>query len=265
MAIESKLKKDRLFLRFTWARLKNYFHRAKKSLYASIILCGFIVAIDLYLGNVEFVTQSIQVGVTLSCILFVFFFLVTKDDNPVDIIISGAEGESIVLDELKKLDNKFVLFNRVILPDEKSTVGTRELDFIAISKKSVYIVEVKNNRGFVQVENMAERWHVEKTSQNNKVYAKTIKNPIRQTFAQKKVLQTFLYNEKIFIKGIPVVTVVIFANDDAKLSESFIADDANQAVFELDTLLPFIHAKEQYLEEMPSRSRSRIIKKLEKR
>ena len=48
----------------------------------------------------------------------------------------------------------------------------------------------------------------------------------------------------IFIKGIPIVTVVIFANDDdAKLSESFIADDANQAVLELDTLLPFIKCK----------------------
>ena len=265
MAIESKLKKDRLFLRFTWVRLKNYYQRAIKSLYASVILCGFIVAVDLYLGNTEFIKQSIQVGVTLSSILFVFFFLVTKDDNPVDIIISGAEGESVVLDELKKLDNKFVLFNRVILPDEKSTVSTRELDFIAVSTKGILIVEVKNNRGSIRVENMADRWHVEKTSQNNKVYAKTIKNPIRQTFAQKKVLQTFLYNEKVFIKGIPIVTVVIFANDDAKLSDSFIAADANQAVLELDTLLPFIHAKEQYLEEMPSRSRSKIIKKLEKR
>ena len=265
MAIQSKLKKDRLFLRFTWARLKNYFHRAKKSLYASVILCGFIVAVDLYLGNTEFVKQSIQVGVTLSCILFVFFFLVTKDGNPVDIIISGAQGETTVLDELKNLDNEYVLFNRVILPDEKSTVGTREIDFIAVSKKSIYIVEVKNNRGTIQVENMADRWHVEKTSKNNKVYAKTIKNPIRQTFAQKKVLQTFLYNEKVFIKGIPVVTVVIFAHDDAKLSENFIAADANQAVLELDTLIPFINAKEQYLEEMPSRSRSKIIKKLEKR
>ena len=265
MAIESKLKKDRLFLRFTWARLTNYYQRAKKSLYASVILCGFIVAVDLYLGNTEFVKQSVQVGVTLSSILFVFFFLVTKDDNPVDIIISGAQGETTVLDELKKLDNQYVLFNRVILPDKRSTVGTREIDFIAVSKKGIYIIEVKNNRGFMQVESMADRWHVEKTSKNKKVFAKTIKNPIRQTFAQKKVLQTFLYNEKIFIKGIPFITVVIFANDDAKLSDNFIAADANQAVLKLDTLLSFISAKEQYLEEMSSGSRRKIIKKIEKR
>ncbi|QLE78377.1 NERD domain-containing protein [Francisella sp. Scap27] len=265
MAIETKLKKDRLFLRFTIARLKNYFYRAKKSLYASIILCGLIVGVDLYLGNVEFVTQSIEVGFTLAFILFVFFFLITKDDNPVDIIISGAEGETTVLTELKKLSNEFVLFNRIVLPDQKSSVGERELDFIAISKKSIYIVEVKNNRGFIKVENMADKWQVEKTTQNKKVYAKTIKNPIRQTFAQKKVLQTFLYNEKIYIKGIPVVTVVIFANDQAELSDNFIADDANQAVLELETLLPFIEAKEQYLESMPTRSRRKIIRKLDKR
>ncbi|WP_150466490.1 nuclease-related domain-containing protein [Francisella sp. SYW-9] len=265
MAIESKLKKDRLFLRFTWARLRNYLIRARKSLYSSIILCGLIVGVDLYLGNVEFVAQSLQIALTLGVILFVFFFLITKDDNPVDIIISGAEGETTVLDELKKLDNNFVLFNRVILPDQKSTVGNRELDFIAISRKGIYIVEVKNNRGYIQVENMAERWQVSKTSQNNKVYAKTIKNPIRQTFAQKKVLQTYLYKQRIYIKGIPVVTIVIFANDDAQLSENFIADDANQAVLSLKNLLPFIKAKEEYLEKMPSRSRKKIIRKLEKK
>ena len=265
MAIESRLKKNRLFLRFTWARLRNYLIRARKSLYASIILCGLIVGVDLYLGNVEFVTQSLEIGITLAFILFVFFFLITKDDNPVDIIISGAEGETTVLDELKKLDNNFILFNRVVLPDEKSTVGNREIDFIAISRKGIYIIEVKNNRGYIEVESMAERWNVSKTSQNNKVYAKTIKNPIRQTFAQKKVLQTFLYNQKIYIKGVPVVTIVIFANEDAQLSENFIADDANQAVLSLENLIPFIKAKEEYLEKMSTRSRRKIIRKLEKK
>ena len=166
--------------------------------------------------------------------------------------------------QLKRLDNSFVLFNRVVLPDEKSTVGNRELDLIAVSKKGVYIVEVKNNRGYIQVENMAERWQVSKTSQNNKIYAKTIKNPIRQTFAQKKVLQTYLYKQRVYIKGIPVVTIVIFANEDVQLSEDFIADDANQAVLSLKNLIPFINAKEQYLEKMPTRSRRKIIKKLEK-
>ncbi|MDE5002872.1 NERD domain-containing protein, partial [Francisella tularensis subsp. holarctica] len=43
MAIESRLKKNMLFLRFTWARLRNYLIIARKSLYASIILCGLIV------------------------------------------------------------------------------------------------------------------------------------------------------------------------------------------------------------------------------
>ncbi|MDE4980340.1 NERD domain-containing protein, partial [Francisella tularensis subsp. holarctica] len=80
-------------------------------------------------------------------IVFVFFFLITIDDNPVYIIISGAEGETTVLDELKKLDNNFVLFNRVVLPDEKSTVGKREIDFVAISRKGISIIDVINNRG----------------------------------------------------------------------------------------------------------------------
>ncbi|MDE4957410.1 NERD domain-containing protein, partial [Francisella tularensis subsp. holarctica] len=81
-----------------------------------------------------------EIGITLALILFVFFFLITKDDNHVDIIISGAEGETTVLDELKKLDNNIVLFNRVVLPDEKSKVCNIEIDFVSISRKGIYII-----------------------------------------------------------------------------------------------------------------------------
>lgn len=47
---------------------------------------------------------------------------------------------------------------------------------------------------------MAERWNVSKTSQNNKIYAKTIKNPIRQTFAQKKFYRHFFIIKRFISK-----------------------------------------------------------------
>ena len=262
MAIESKLKKDRNFLLLTRVRLRNYFIRLRKSLYASIILCVVIFGFNLYLGNISLLRDSLQIGVTLSIVLFIFIFLVTKNNNPVDIFISGAKGESIVLEHLKKLDNDFVLFNRVILPDEKSKVGNRELDFIVVSRKGVYIVEVKNNRGHIKVDGCSDKWQVSKVSSNNKIYSKDIKNPIRQTFAQKKVLQTYLYNKKVYIKGIPFITMVIFSNDEVQLSESFISNDANQVVLSLINLLPFIKAKEKYLKKISSSSRRKIIRQL---
>ncbi|MBD5784262.1 NERD domain-containing protein, partial [Francisella tularensis subsp. holarctica] len=123
----------------------------------------------------------------------------------------------------------------------------------------------KKYQGYFYVENMAESLNVSKSSKNNKIYSKTIKNPIWQTISQKKVLQTFLYNQKIYIKGVPVVTIVIFANEDAQLSENFIADDANQAVLSLENLIPFIKATEKYLEKMPTCSRRQFIRKLEKK
>ncbi|MDE5041486.1 NERD domain-containing protein, partial [Francisella tularensis subsp. holarctica] len=60
-------------------------------------------------------------------------------------------------------------------------------------------------------------------------------------------------------------TIVIFANEDAQLSENFIADDANLAVLSLENLIPFIKANEKYLEKMPTCSRRKIIRKLEKK
>ena len=265
MAIESKLKKDNLFFKIMLIRFRGYFHRLRKSLLSTIIFIGFIVGLVFYLGDNDLVKQSLEIAGTLGFILFIFLFLVTKDDNPIDIALAGAAGESTVLDELKKLDNNFVLYNSVILPDEKSTVGQRELDFVAVSKKAIYVVEVKNNRGYIHVENMAERWEVSKTSTFNKTYSKTIKNPIRQTFAQRKVLQTYLYKNKIYIKGIPVVTVVIFAHEEVELSDNFIAGDANQAVLLLEHLLPFVKMKEDSItEEMSGKSRKKIVKFLER-
>ena len=265
MANEKKLKKDRLFLRFTLARIKNYLSRVKNSFYSAAILFICIVAADLFLTDVEYVAQSLEIAFALSFILFVFFFLISKDDNPVGIVISGAEGETTVLNELKKLNDDFILFNRVILPDEKSSIGTREIDFIAMSKNGIFIVEVKNNRGYIKVESRADKWEVEKTTQFNKTYSKTIRNPIKQTFAQKKVLQTFLYKNKVYIKGLPVVTVVVFSNIDVELSDSFIAEDANQAVLPIGDLLGFIGVKDGYLENISPKTRRKIIKKLEKR
>ena len=96
-----------------------------------------------YLSDGSNIKQLLELATTLSLILFVFLFLITKNSNPLNIIISGAEGETQVLKKLKELDNDFVLFNRMILPDEKTTIGIRELDFIAISKKAIYIIEVK--------------------------------------------------------------------------------------------------------------------------
>ena len=265
MAVENKLKKNWLFFRFTWVKIKSFFTRVLKSLYPCVILFLIFTLTGYYLSDGSNIKQLLELATTLSLILFVFLFLITKNSNPLNIIISGAEGETQVLKKLKELDNDFVLFNRMILPDEKTTIGIRELDFIAISKKAIYIIEVKNNRGYVVVENMADRWHVEKKSQNNKIYSKMIKNPIRQTFAQKKVLQTYLYKQRVYVKGIPVVTVVVFANEDVKLSDSFISDDANQAVVCMDSLIPFIKAKEEYLKNMAPRVRKKAIRKLEKR
>ena len=54
-------------------------------------------------------------------------------------------------------------------------------------------------------------------------------------------------------------------NTDVELSDSFIAEDANQAVLPLVDLLGFIGVKDGYLENMSSKTRRKIIKQLEKR
>ncbi|MDE4996928.1 NERD domain-containing protein, partial [Francisella tularensis subsp. holarctica] len=53
--------------------------------------------------------------------------------------------------------------------------------------------------------------------------------------------------------------------EDAPLSENFLADDSYKDVLSLEILIPFIKSKEKYLEKIPTCSRRKIIRKLEKK
>ena len=264
MAILDNLKSNKLHYKVAIAKANSYLNRLKVSLLVAITLCIVVVFAATYIsGDKEVILNSLEVAITFSSIIFIFLFLVTKDDNPENMIKSGVTGENLVIKELKKLDDDFIIFNQITLPDERSSIGQRELDILVLSKKNIYIVEVKNNRGDIVVDAEAKEWYVEKVTQYNNTYAKKIRNPLRQIYAQNKVLNYYLRNKKIFMKMVGVVNIVVFANEEANLDNIYIKDDASEAVVCLEHLNMFIKHKEEYCEDIPSKIYKKTLKELE--
>ncbi|RFF27008.1 MULTISPECIES: nuclease-related domain-containing protein [unclassified Wenzhouxiangella] len=87
------------------------------------------------------------------------FFAALPGSSSVDAgQLAGVEGEAAVLERLKQLPDDFAILNRVRLPDETLTNGERELDFIIAGPTGLWVVEVKNTPGHVQVRPGEKHW-----------------------------------------------------------------------------------------------------------
>nr|WP_240955897.1 nuclease-related domain-containing protein [Wenzhouxiangella sp. XN79A] len=78
--------------------------------------------------------------------------------------LAGVEGERAALDGLRALPDDFRVLNRVRLPDPRLPNGERELDFVVAGPTGLWVIEVKNTPGLVQVVPGARHWPLAKRS-----------------------------------------------------------------------------------------------------
>lgn len=126
--------------------------------------------------------------------------------------MSGATGEDYTLNELSRLPASYTVFNQVELPDDKSTTGWRELDFIVCGPNGVFVIESKNHRGSLSGSEGDETWTVYKTGRGGTPYSSSIRNPVRQVKVQVVVLKKFLASHKLDPWIEPIVS--LSANND---------------------------------------------------
>ncbi len=151
----------------------------------------------------------------LALVAIVVFFAFRKKYG---ILQSGVRGEETTLKILQKLPKDFtVLTNPVIL----NRGITMELDFVAIGKNGVFIVESKNYRGILEGKTSKQNWKQIKHGKNDKVYEKEISNPIKQSHRQCKRMKELF---KDFDITANVYSVLYFVDNRTELK---ITDDAN--------------------------------------
>jgi hypothetical protein len=78
----------------------------------------------------------------------VYISTIQKEEHSLYAFASGLRGESIVAEELRKLDNTFSVFWDMRLPNRRDN-----LDFVVLGPNSNFLIEVKNHKGEIGYSN----------------------------------------------------------------------------------------------------------------
>ncbi len=152
---------------------------------------------------------SVPLGMLLAVIATgVLFFLGMPGSSSVDAgELAGIEGEVAVLQALKTLPDDYVVLNRVKLPDETLTNGSRELDFVVAGPTGLWVIEVKNTPGHIQVQPDERHWPLARRGCGSAPNWNAMRNPIPQARAQVDALKRWLLQHGIHT--VPEAMVVL--------------------------------------------------------
>jgi len=175
-------------------------------------------------NSIHLSNHSALFYIVFGVIAFILAFFISKyihkfiksDKSIENIRFAGADGENKMLESLKKLPKSYTIFNQVNIPDNRSTIGMREYDFIVVGNNAVFIIEVKNNHGEIYIENTKDlkEWQTVKQSKAGIRYKNPMKNPFKQAYLQQIVLKNFLYQQKSIAW---IVNTICFTNDNVRL------------------------------------------------
>lgn len=152
---------------------------------------------------------SVPLGMLMAVITTgVLFFLGMPGSSSVEAgELSGIEGEVAVLQALKTLPDDYLVFNRVKLPDETLTNGWRELDFIVAGPTGLWVIEVKNTPGHIQVQPDERHWPLARRGCGSAPNWNAMRNPIPQAQAQVDALQRWLLRHGLNQQARPMVVL----------------------------------------------------------
>ncbi|PYZ99595.1 hypothetical protein A6K26_007835 [Gammaproteobacteria bacterium 2W06] len=117
---------------------------------------------------------------------------------------SGVRGELGVKSWLGALPGDYILFDNVRISHAQSRTGERELDFVVIGKRRVFVVEVKNNAGTIAPDDLWDKqWPVTTPSGGQR----SMRNPMHQVYGQRKTLEERLAERGVHVQVQPIVVL----------------------------------------------------------
>ena len=150
-----------------------------------------------------------------------FFAAITGGSSVPAHVLSGVEGEVRTLKALQSLPDEYILFNQVMVPDERLPNGERELDFVVVGPSGVAVIEVKNTPGIIYVDPDKKHWQTARRAGcGSRPGWNAVDNPIHQVKAQTDALERWLLSHGW---SAPVRPLVCFANPGV------IIENANQS------------------------------------
>lgn len=171
----------------------------------------------------------------------------------------GIMGEFWVKLELGKLPkNKYIVFNDIMIKDEK---GTHQIDHLVLSKFGIFVIEMKNYYGLIKGKEFDNKW-CQYLGKNKSYFI----NPIHQNYGHIKSLSNLLkLDDKYFIsvicfsnqakvdvKSSSIVTQVDFLeNEILKYNESIVDNDIKElANVIIDNNIEDKKSRKQHVEDI---------------
>jgi hypothetical protein len=154
--------------------------------------------------------------------------------------LGGLEGEEMVSNALKELDDSYILLNGLVVPPNRG-----DTDNIIVGPNGFFVVESKNYGGRISCN--GDEWKKVRVW-GDKVYNLEIGSPSNQVKRNAKVLKDFIlaHQREIFAGVAPHVWihgVLVFTNPDAEVE----LQNPTIAVVELDELCDHIRStKSEY-------------------
>lgn len=156
-------------------------------------------------GQENFTLDRVELYLPILLFLFGFYFL-----HRYRTFLAGARGETMVLRELKTLDDAYCIFMnyRIVGPRHRD-----EIDFLVVGETGVFVIEVKNHSGKISGAAKAAYWKQYK-GKNQQGKPKQMKNPVVQTRRHAANVGNLLRRGKLsmWAEGI-----LVFSNPAAEL------------------------------------------------
>ena len=111
------------------------------------------------------------------------------------IVAAGAEGEDLAVRVIRQLPAGYTPFNQVRIP--RADRNPIEADLIVVGPSVIHVIEVKHNKGEIQIRPESAEWTVFKTGRKGGSYKTTMRNPIRQVRGQVDALARYLKSQGI--------------------------------------------------------------------
>ncbi len=180
---------------------------------ASIFVCVIMMTFAVLFGAV-YMASGLAVTEILCglCAIGAFIALAVgliKDDSKAEILKSGIEGETETAFLLSHLPQGYTVVQDVHVTYEGRT---SEIDNIVIGAAGVFVIETKNQKGYIEGDADEKDWTQHKVGRGGTPYSKEFYSPIKQVGTHVFRLSRYLKSNGVrtYING-----VVYFANPEA--------------------------------------------------
>lgn len=176
----------------------------------AIFITLFILATMLFVINIKPYGSFGLAMIPISYVLGIYAY------RSYSLWASGIAGERMVLKELKKLGDEYVLIRNAVIPPSRG-----DTDYIVIGPTGLFVAETKNVGGIVSCN--GDDWSRHKVGRGGTTYQLAIGNPGRQAKRSAKTLKDFILMKSghIFRGKAPhlwVYSILVFTNRDVRLS-----------------------------------------------